>query len=165
MVQKRLSKFKAKELFDKGCRKCVICKKVKSLDLFYKNRKRKGGYAYECKECKNEFHRKYRKNDYVKKAEAKRAKKYRLKNKKKLLNQRYLKNYGITTDEKMNLLKQQKGCCEICKNKVNMVSGHIDHNYKTGKVRGILCKKCNTAIGLFKDNLNNLKKAIEYLSI
>lgn len=165
MAQKRLSKFKAKELFDKGYRKCVVCKEIKSLDLFYKNKNRKGGYAYECKKCKNELHRKYRENDYVKKAESERAKKYRMKNKKKLLNQRYLKNYGITADEKMDLLEQQNHCCKICGSKVDMISGHIDHNHKTGKVRGILCKECNTAIGLFKDSLNNFKRAIKYLSI
>ena len=165
MAQKRLSKFKVKELIDKGYRKCVVCKEVKSLDLFYKSKNRKGGYAYECKKCKNELHRKYMQTEKAKKSGCIRSKKYREKNKKRLLNQRYLKNYGITTDEKMDLLKQQNYHCKICGNKVNMISGHIDHNHKTGKVRGILCRECNTAIGLFKDNINNLKRAIKYLSI
>jgi len=164
MAQKRLSKLEAKKMFDKGYRKCVTCKKIKLLILFYKNKGRHGGYAYECKNCVNIRFKEYRKRDYVKKDESKRAKRYRIKNKKELLNKRYLKNYGITTERKMALLKQQNYCCKICGNKINMISGYIDHNHKTGKIRGILCGNCNTALGLLKDNIDIFKKAIKYLS-
>ena len=51
----------------------------------------------------------------------------------------------------------------ICKSPPGHKSLHIDHDHKTGKVRGLLCHGCNTAIGLMKDDVNILTKAIEYL--
>lgn len=49
--------------------------------------------------------------------------------------------------------------CEICKTKDDLV---IDHCHTTKEVRGILCRTCNMALGLFKDNKKNLRSAIEY---
>jgi len=47
---------------------------------------------------------------------------------------------------------------------LNMLKNiHVDHNHTTGIVRGILCSKCNQGIGLFMENKNILKSAIEYL--
>ncbi len=40
---------------------------------------------------------------------------------------------------------------------------HVDHNHKTGKVRGLLCYNCNNGIGRFKEDIETLEKAIEYL--
>ena len=40
---------------------------------------------------------------------------------------------------------------------------NIDHNHETGEIRGILCHKCNTGIGLLNDDQELLKKAITYL--
>ena len=51
----------------------------------------------------------------------------------------------------------------ICKNESNNKSLHIDHCHDSGKVRGLLCHGCNTAIGLFKENIDTMLKAIKYL--
>ena len=62
------------------------------------------------------------------------------------------------------MLGDQKGVCKICK-KV-CTSGRalaIDHDHKTGLVRGLLCGKCNRGLGLFDDNVNLLLKAANYL--
>ena len=85
----------------------------------------------------------------------------------------YLKQtYGITLQEYQQLVVDQGGCCAICENEVDLeprgrgksYSGFaVDHCHDTGKVRGLLCYKCNLALGHFKDDLNILKKAIEYL--
>lgn len=40
----------------------------------------------------------------------------------------------------------------------------IDHDHKTGKIRGLLCTRCNTAIGLLNDNIDFLRRAIMYLN-
>jgi hypothetical protein len=40
----------------------------------------------------------------------------------------------------------------------------VDHNHKTGRVRGLLCKRCNVAIGMLDDNPKLLARALEYLS-
>jgi hypothetical protein len=50
--------------------------------------------------------------------------------------------------------------CEICSEISNL---NIDHDHNTQVIRGVLCRKCNWALGLLKDNTNYLKKAIEYL--
>ena len=54
--------------------------------------------------------------------------------------------------------------CDICgKEESNGFDLAVDHNHKTGKIRGLLCRKCNTGIGLFQDSTELLAKAIEYL--
>ena len=70
--------------------------------------------------------------------------------------------------------KSQGGCCPICSTKlVNIeIDGEVknkgntacvDHCHETGKVRGILCAKCNKALGLFNDNLISLQNAFNYI--
>lgn len=72
--------------------------------------------------------------------------------------------YGITYDQFRYIFKKQDYKCKICREKINNSKlRHIDHNHVNKKVRGILCSKCNTAIGLFRDNVDILKSAIKYL--
>lgn len=65
------------------------------------------------------------------------------------------------------MLKEQEGKCKICSNTTNLHSRNnnldIDHCHITGKVRGLLCNKCNKAIGYFEDNPELIKKALKYL--
>lgn len=79
-------------------------------------------------------------------------------------------NFNITEIEYNNLLKIQNNCCAICKS--NFSHNHqngksaslaVDHCHDTGKIRGLLCSKCNLGLGQFKDNENFLIQAIEYL--
>jgi len=72
------------------------------------------------------------------------------------------KNYNLSLDEMENILKKQRYKCAICEE--TLEKPHIDHDHKTGKIRGILCFNCNTAIGKFGDDPNRLMKAIIYLS-
>lgn len=80
------------------------------------------------------------------------------------------RTYGITADEYYDILKDQDGKCSICESKnVNssrVSSGKlfIDHCHDTGKVRGLLCHKCNYAIGMLNDDVDLLQKAIVYLN-
>ena len=76
-----------------------------------------------------------------------------------LLNKRVLR-YKITTEDYNNFYKNQNGRCAICREKTPLV---IDHNHKTGKVRGLLCYKCNSGIGLLQDKVINLVRAVDYL--
>lgn len=59
--------------------------------------------------------------------------------------------------------KRLKGLCKICgsfpKRKLS-----LDHDHKTGKIRGLLCNSCNMALGLFKDNTIFLLRASKYLN-
>ncbi len=73
--------------------------------------------------------------------------------------------YGITLEDYNKMFQEQNGCCKIC-NKHQTEEGVIlcvDHDHTTGKVRGLLCKKCNQAIGLLKDSIENCLSAAEYL--
>lgn len=80
--------------------------------------------------------------------------------------------YGLSVEEYEKLLLSQNGCCAICgtsdpksKNAASRRGGFpVDHDHKTGKIRGLLCGHCNTGMGLLGDSIEILKKAIAYLS-
>lgn len=81
--------------------------------------------------------------------------------------------YGITYPEYMMLSEDQDHVCAICKNPELGIHnrGHqtvplslsVDHCHDTGSIRGLLCAKCNKALGLYNDNIELLEAAIEYL--
>lgn len=79
------------------------------------------------------------------------------------------KQFGITLDDYNRLSQQQNGVCAICKNPETTKNQYglrplsVDHNHKTGKVRGLLCSKCNTGLGQFQENKLFLLNAIIYL--
>jgi len=76
------------------------------------------------------------------------------------------RKYGMTSDQYRTLLKEQGGRCKICeKTKPGGFARrwHIDHDHKTDAIRGLLCTKCNMALGLFGDDLFILQKAVRYL--
>jgi len=63
------------------------------------------------------------------------------------------------------MFEEQKGCCVICGRHQTEFKTRlaVDHNHKTGEVRGLLCRPCNAGIGLFNENLSRLENAINYL--
>lgn len=71
--------------------------------------------------------------------------------------------YGISKEESDILYRNQKGHCLICNNFFYRNKLVVDHNHKTGKVRGLLCSPCNRGIGLLRDDANVLINAIKYL--
>ena len=70
--------------------------------------------------------------------------------------------YGITEIEIVDLKNKQENKCAICTEELTN-EFMIDHCHNSLKVRGLLCRSCNLAIGLFKDNIITLNNAIEYL--
>jgi len=72
--------------------------------------------------------------------------------------------YGITVNDFKQMFNTQKGKCAICNEEPKTKRGlHVDHDHKTGKVRGLLCHGCNVALGSFKEDVNLLNKAVEYI--
>jgi DNA-directed RNA polymerase subunit RPC12/RpoP len=73
--------------------------------------------------------------------------------------------YGIEWEEYQALLAAQNHRCYICGTKGGKGAGGlgVDHNHETGQVRKILCAKCNTGLGAFKDQIELLEAAIAYL--
>ena len=70
---------------------------------------------------------------------------------------------GITPEELVDRFERQECCCAICKQSIKLMDSAIDHNHDTGEFRGVLCKKCNRALGMFGDSISILKSATHYL--
>ena len=118
---------------------CSKCKQEKSVHLFY--RKRGDSYQSWCTGCMKENGRKNK--EY-----------HRSHN----LNQKFC----MTIAEYELILKSQNGVCKICY-KGFQYNLSVDHDHATGKVRGLLCKNCNTMLGNAKDSIQILQSAITYL--
>lgn len=77
--------------------------------------------------------------------------------------QQVFKKYKIKATEYANMFRCQEGKCAICGETTPGDNLHIDHNHETGDVRGLLCMKCNTLIGLAREKTSVLQEAISYL--
>jgi len=73
------------------------------------------------------------------------------------------RKYNLTPEEVDAMLSGQSFSCLICHGDLRILKRHIDHNHKTGKVRGILCSNCNKGIGMLGENTETLSRAISYL--
>lgn len=73
--------------------------------------------------------------------------------------------YNISLKQYEKMYMEQAGLCAICRKPTTIEKPFlfVDHDHDTGKVRGLLCHKCNAGIGLFEDNVNSLNFAIQYL--
>src|SRR5690242_4430850 len=78
---------------------------------------------------------------------------------------RACRKYGITVGMYHMMLIKQQGLCRICNGPpIGKIRLSVDHDHKTGKVRGLLCDKCNQAIGAFNENTSIMQQAIDYLN-
>lgn len=124
-------------------------------------------YHLKNKEKLNAKSRKYQQDNKLRLNALKRV--YNKKNyqrfKKRYWNNKLKFNYGITLEQYNQIFEQQQGRCAICgiEQIKTMKRFAVDHNHITNKVRGLLCNRCNLAIGLFEDSIVGLNKAVEYL--
>ena len=138
---------------------CTSCKQKKPISDFYKadffmKKRDKAfvGYKSQCKKC----------------LQAKRRARLKY-NPEKRKHRALRDNFGIGLDEYKQMLLKQRGVCAICgkpetatyKGKLRYLS--VDHNHSTGTIRGLLCNDCNVALGWFHEDIEVLKKAINYL--
>lgn len=74
------------------------------------------------------------------------------------------RKFGITPEDAAALLEKQGGVCGICGGPpVGRSRYHVDHDHKSGAIRGLLCGKCNTGLGQFNDSPELLHRAAAYL--
>jgi hypothetical protein len=73
------------------------------------------------------------------------------------------KRYGITAEQYKELLDKQHGACGICGGVPENHTLCVDHCHRTGRIRGLLCRPCNTAIGLLEDDPMKVGAALRYL--
>lgn len=73
--------------------------------------------------------------------------------------------FGLDEETYNSMLKEQKECCKICGKHQSEFSKSlcVDHCHKTGKIRGLLCDRCNRSLGTLEDSIPSLKNAIKYL--
>lgn len=111
----------------------------------------------ECKECNKAKHRKDKRDSYLDNID--------------ILRDKNLHNlYGIGCADYDQMLLNQKGVCAICKgsptgkpNKQGIIYFHIDHDHITGTVRSLLCSKCNSMLGMAREDIGILRSGIKYL--
>ena len=95
------------------------------------------------------------------------SRRYYQNNKLSLYLNRVYKTYGLVEEDLQNLLDKQRGCCDICYtsliNPDSISTYNIDHCHATGKVRGLLCSRCNIVLGKVGDDDDILLSMIDYL--
>ena len=83
-------------------------------------------------------------------------------NRTKVLDQNY-KQYGFSYSEYVAMFAKQNGLCALCGEPPTEKLLVVDHNHQTNKVRGLLHRSCNSAIGILGDNVEGLERALKYL--
>lgn len=75
------------------------------------------------------------------------------------------RGYGITIEEYESLLASQNGACAICLLPASSFTQMlcVDHDHRTNAIRGLLCHRCNRAIGLLQDNIEAMLRAVDYI--
>lgn len=145
-----------------GLLTCRDCKRKLPLDSFAKLHTMHGGRRTICRGC-----------------ESKRALKWRDENPDKYLDYHMRRKFGITLARYSELLAEQGGVCAVCgeaptfensgrwskRRKGTAAESRlvVDHDHATGKVRGLLCGRCNTGIGFLKDSPDIVRFALKYL--
>lgn len=143
---------------------CRDCKLEKSLDNYYKHNGKPNGSPY-CKACvkirndiirrrnvekHNAYHREWTEKNKQLRFTHQRRSKLKLK-------------YGLSFTDVQALFDLQQGLCGVCKLPLDL-KYNVDHDHVTGKVRGLLHKNCNIGLGIFKESVEALQGAINYLS-
>lgn len=157
---------------------CRMCGDTKPLDQFVKQPNCKNGRRPRCKRCHAAKERQWRLDnpeeslrrerardrtkDYEKGLEWKRRYYASPKGRIALLRGHLKHQYGMTLEEFRAMADRQEQRCLLCKQKPSRLV--VDHCHSTGRIRGLLCDKCNTGLGFFGDDVEQFRRAIEYLS-
>lgn len=73
------------------------------------------------------------------------------------------RRYGITLRDYQRMLENQSGSCALCFRKPKRRKLHVDHCHRTGRIRGLLCSRCNQALGALGDTAVDVLRAVKYL--
>lgn len=144
-------------------KKCGKCGETKAPADFYKNRSHKDGLQHWCKTCWKAYG--------SSEAKKRQVREYRLNSETSAKRRDYHRKwqlatkYGLTLDQFHEMLEAQDFCCAICgAHQLVCHNGlYVDHDHRTKKVRGLLCKECNAGLGHFQDKNELLLKAARYV--
>ncbi|WP_188128382.1 endonuclease VII domain-containing protein [Propionispora hippei] len=117
-------------------KKCKGCGKELPLTEYGRNSQGRQGYHSRCRTCRK--------------------------------SESYKRLYGISLEDAQRILDSQGGVCALCGYPLDLTVGNdrnacVDHCHSTGKIRGILCRSCNGAIGKLGDSVEAMQKVINYL--
>jgi hypothetical protein len=130
---------------------CSRCECWLPHSSFGKNGWTKSGLQAYCEKCRGGYQSRY-------------AKKPEVRRKLTAYNLNYVRRrfLNASAEDVQRIWERQNYCCAICSSSIP-INAHLDHDHKTGEVRGLLCPGCNHGLGKFKDDPELLLKAIEYL--
>lgn len=161
-IECKLRSYKEKPLLTE--KKCPVCKQLKSSSEFALNSSSSGGLDSCCKGCKKE--RRFRNRDriiakyYSDKSDP--VKSDAMNFSSRVANLRKI-GAKVTKDQVKEMMDLADGKCAICKNFFESRFLCIDHCHKTGLARGVICKNCNSMLGMGQDNIQILMEGVNYL--
>jgi hypothetical protein len=158
-------------------KRCKHCGTEKPLGDFYREAGSRDGHRPECKACTSARRKLWYKANREREIERVREwqdahreqylrmqAEYRASNARNYRSEHLKRKFGLTLDEYEELLRWQGGGCAICGRMADKVSLHVDHDHETGKIRGLLCFRCNGGLGQFKEKPERLVRAADYLT-
>jgi hypothetical protein len=144
-----------------------MCGVRKPVDQFHADSSRPSGRFPQCKECRKAYTIEYNdRPDVIERTATRSAEKYQADpeaHKEVSRDNRYQKLYNITIEDYDRILAYQGGVCAICKKPPKTRRHHVDHDHKTGLVRGLVCGYCN--MWVLRENMTpeKLRVAADYL--
>lgn len=144
---------------------CRDCGEAKPLDEFHRHARTRDRRQVICKACMLIRNRDWKARNPEKLAAYERN---RVRTPEQRRAAQLRREYGIEPAEYAALVEKQRGRCAICGIEPVKVAGrrvalYVDHDHKTGAVRGLLCNGCNLALGHMDDDVERLNAAIKYL--
>ena len=142
-------------------KKCVRCGIDKPKSRFYRRTEGKHRTQSYCIECLKKMTARYKKTNGS-------EQRYQERNREKIRIRALVNKYGITQDEYEKRYPKDN-LCEICGRRPTAINGKekrlfVEHNHKTGKVRGFVCNRCNSTIGFCGEDTSILLKIVDYLN-
>jgi hypothetical protein len=152
-------------------KKCSLCLESKAVEAFGLDRTAKSGRSSRCLDCRKRTRNKKYLRDYHKAG--------RVADPRRWMNNRLRAMYKITLEQYEEILEAQGGVCAIClkpethrnpDGKVSRLSVDHDHSCCPGKtccgecVRGLVCRRCNAALGMIEDSIETAGRLIDYLT-
>jgi hypothetical protein len=161
-----------------GCMKrCRKCGAEKALTEFYREKSARDGYRPECKACTSARRKLWYRANREREIERVRSwqqanheqylrtqAEYRASMARDYRSEHLKRKFGLTLEEYEQRLRIQGGGCAVCGAKPGKSSLHVDHDHKTGEIRGLLCFRCNGGLGQFKEQSTRLLRAADYLT-
>lgn len=146
---------------------CTNCKEQFDTGGFHKDANRKDGLATWCKKCATQSARRYYRDGPISQALNRKRSKIPLEERdrrNRIVTSRLMmrKKYGITFEQYEVMYAEQQGKCLICLKHKDRLA--VDHCHSSGTVRGLLCRVCNSGIGLLKDDPVLVARALDYLT-